>query len=54
MAAAEAAMRRVPAALLCVLMPFQRESVAFGLAHGGRTLIGDEMGLGKTVRRWPS
>ncbi len=32
------------------MMPFQRAGVRFGLAAGGRVLIGDEMGLGKTVQ----
>ncbi|KIZ01977.1 hypothetical protein MNEG_5987 [Monoraphidium neglectum] len=32
------------------MMPFQREGVKFGLARGGRVLVGDEMGLGKTVQ----
>ncbi|KAJ1485867.1 P-loop containing nucleoside triphosphate hydrolase protein [Baffinella frigidus] len=31
-------------------MPFQKEGVKFGLARGGRVLIGDEMGLGKTLQ----
>ena len=33
-----------------LLLPFQREGVAAGVALGGRILIGDEMGLGKTVQ----
>ena len=32
------------------MFPFQREGVRFGLARGGRVLIGDQMGLGKTVQ----
>jgi hypothetical protein len=32
------------------LYPYQREGVSFGLARGGRCLIGDEMGLGKSLQ----
>eukprot|EP00928_Gymnodinium_smaydae_P085519 TRINITY_DN68_c2_g2_i1.p1 TRINITY_DN68_c2_g2~~TRINITY_DN68_c2_g2_i1.p1 ORF type:complete len:773 (+),score=172.47 TRINITY_DN68_c2_g2_i1:254-2572(+) len=32
------------------LLPYQLQGVGFGLANGGRVLIGDEMGLGKTVQ----
>ena len=28
------------------MFPFQREGVKYGLARGGRVLIGDQMGLG--------
>eukprot|EP00971_Amphidinium_carterae_P115359 2284776-Amphidinium_carterae.1 len=31
-------------------MPFQKEGIIFGLARGGRCLLGDEMGLGKTLQ----
>jgi hypothetical protein len=43
-------LQAVPAELREALMPFQREGVLFGLARGGRVLIGDEMGLGKTLQ----
>lgn len=32
------------------VLPYQRESVEFGLQPGGRVLLGDEMGLGKTLK----
>lgn len=32
------------------LYPYQRDGVDFGIATGGRLLIGDEMGLGKTLQ----
>ncbi|CAE7744436.1 Zranb3 [Symbiodinium sp. CCMP2592] len=32
------------------VLPYQRESVEFGLQRGGRVLLGDEMGLGKTLQ----
>lgn len=41
---------RIPEALREAMFPFQREGVRFGLARGGRVLIGDQMGLGKTVQ----
>eukprot|EP00929_Paragymnodinium_shiwhaense_P003109 TRINITY_DN10350_c1_g1_i1.p1 TRINITY_DN10350_c1_g1~~TRINITY_DN10350_c1_g1_i1.p1 ORF type:complete len:925 (+),score=264.68 TRINITY_DN10350_c1_g1_i1:553-3327(+) len=31
------------------LLPYQEESLRFGLSRGGRMLCGDEMGLGKTL-----
>lgn len=40
----------LPPGLEAALMPFQREGVAFGVAHEGRCLIGDDMGLGKTIQ----
>eukprot|EP00929_Paragymnodinium_shiwhaense_P031338 TRINITY_DN17576_c0_g1_i1.p1 TRINITY_DN17576_c0_g1~~TRINITY_DN17576_c0_g1_i1.p1 ORF type:complete len:925 (-),score=271.70 TRINITY_DN17576_c0_g1_i1:183-2957(-) len=40
----------LPPALEKVLMPFQREGVAFAINRAGRVLIGDEMGLGKTLQ----
>jgi hypothetical protein len=43
-AAVEEALARMPYMLRQSLMPFQEEGVRFGLAHGGRCLIGDEMG----------
>ena len=39
----------VPEAATAVL-PYQKESLAFGLHRGGRVLLGDEMGLGKTLQ----
>ena len=33
-----------------VLMPFQRQGVAWLFARGGRGILGDEMGLGKTIQ----
>lgn len=32
------------------LLPYQKEGVEHGLAHGGRILLADEMGLGKTAQ----
>lgn len=32
------------------LLPFQRESIYFGVHLKGRVLIADDMGLGKTVQ----
>jgi len=40
----------VPPRLQRTLFAFQREGVQFGVAHGGRVLLGDEMGLGKTIQ----
>ena len=31
-------------------MEFQKQGILFGLARGGRCLLGDEMGLGKTLQ----
>ena len=33
-----------------ILLPFQKEGHAFGLAKHGKCLIADEMGLGKTIQ----
>lgn len=38
----------IPANVLEMLAPFQREGVEFVLRGGGRSLIADDMGLGKT------
>lgn len=46
----EAAYERIPETLRDAMFPFQREGVKFGLARGGRVLIGDQMGLGKTIQ----
>ena len=35
----------MPTFLEAALLPFQREGVTFGLAHGGRCLIGEMRGL---------
>ncbi len=50
--------------VLSKLYPYQREGYEFGVAKGGRVLLGDEMGLGKTLQtialllhyraRWPA
>lgn len=32
------------------VMQFQKDGIRFGLARGGRVLLGDEMGLGKTLQ----
>ena len=48
--AVEEAYGRVPLDLREALFPFQREGVMYGLARGGRVLIGDQMGLGKTLQ----
>ncbi|CAJ1391972.1 unnamed protein product [Effrenium voratum] len=32
------------------VMEFQKQGILFGLARGGRCLLGDEMGLGKTLQ----
>jgi len=40
----------MPAKTRDKLMAYQHEGVQFGIAHGGRCLIGDEMGLGKTLQ----
>jgi SWI/SNF-related matrix-associated actin-dependent regulator 1 of chromatin subfamily A len=42
--------KRIPAALLEQMFPFQREGVAFGVRCGGRLLLGDDMGLGKCIQ----
>lgn len=34
--------------LTSTLLEFQREGILFGIARGGRFLLGDDMGLGKT------
>eukprot|EP00961_Rhodomonas_salina_P157402 2119673-Rhodomonas_salina.3 len=40
----------LPTHLRKALMPFQVDGVKFGIAQGGRCIIGDEMGLGKTLQ----
>jgi SWI/SNF-related matrix-associated actin-dependent regulator of chromatin subfamily A-like protein 1 len=32
------------------LYPYQREGVLFGIARGGKFMLGDDMGLGKTIQ----
>ena len=41
---------RLPPFVGARLLPFQRESVRFAVARGGRAILGDDMGLGKTVQ----
>ncbi|KER30254.1 hypothetical protein T265_03304 [Opisthorchis viverrini] len=40
----------LPADLVRVLFPFQREGVSLALARSGRVLLADDMGLGKTIQ----
>lgn len=43
-------LRMVPPHLMETLYEYQKDGVAFAVAHGGRALIADEMGVGKSLQ----
>ncbi|CRL01400.1 CLUMA_CG014355, isoform A, partial [Clunio marinus] len=44
----ESCLDSIESELTQTLLDFQKESICYGIARGGRVLLGDDMGLGKT------
>lgn len=44
----EQILRSVPTKIIENLYEYQKEGVAFAIAHGGRAMLADEMGVGKS------